>query len=228
MSGFDRYASTYQATVQSSIDFVGLDHDFFVQAKIAVLQELVTRHFGHSARPALLDVGCGIGQIHRWLLGRFREICGVDSSRQSIEEARRRNPEVRYEVSAGASLPYSSDTFDITTSICVVHHVEPATWLEFVVELKRVTRPGGLVCLIEHNPLNPLTRLAVYRCPFDEDARLLSARHARKLLRLAGLTGVGSEHFLLFPRAVPILRTVERQLGTLPLGAQYLAWGERR
>ena len=50
----------------------------------------------------------------------------------------------------------------------------------FVADMVRVTRPGGLVCVIEHNPLNPLTRLAVNRCPFDADAVLLRSGQLAK------------------------------------------------
>jgi hypothetical protein len=30
--------------------------------------------------------------------------------------------------------------------------------------LVRVVRPGGVAAIVEHNPLNPLTRLVVARC----------------------------------------------------------------
>ena len=53
--------------------------------------------------------------------------------------------------------------------------------------MRRVVRPGGLVCVIEHNPLNPLTRsLAVSRCEFDSDAVLLGASTTRKLMAAGG------------------------------------------
>ena len=227
VTAFDQYASTYQATVQSAVDFAGLDYGFFVRAKAACLKAMAAARFGRCARPSLLDVGCGVGTLHPLVTDSFGEIHGVDQSAESIEQASRRNPGGRYNVSAGPALPYRSGRFDLVAAICVVHHVPPADWLTFVVELKRVTRLGGLVCLIEHNPFNPLTRLAVLRCPFDEEAQLLGARRARSLLREAGLGPVGSEHFLLLPSAAPRLRAVERSLGRLPLGAQYVAWGER-
>ncbi|MER8766241.1 glycosyltransferase [Mesorhizobium sp. M0968] len=76
---------------------------------------------------------------------------------------------------------------------------------------KRFTRPGGVACIIEHNPYNLLTRLAVFRCPFDQDAVLLNAAKARCLF----------QHFLLLPLARPFARKIERALAPLPLGAQY-------
>jgi len=227
VTAFDHYASNYQATVQNAVDFAGLDYGFFVRAKATCLKAIAAARFGRSARPSLLDVGCGVGTLHPLVTDSFGEIHGVDQSVESIEQARRRNPGGCYDVSAGPALPYRSGRFDLVAAICVLHHVAAADWPMFVVELKRVTRPGGLVCLIEHNPFNPLTRLAVLRCPFDEEAQLLSARRARRLLREAGLGPVGSEHFLLLPSAAPRLRAVEGWLGRLPLGAQYVAWGER-
>ena len=94
-----------------------------------------------------------------------------------------------------------------------------------VAEMRRVTRPGGLVALVEHNPWNPLTRLAVARCPFDDDAVLLGARAARGLLTAGGLAAVRSRHFLVLPATGPWVTAVERPLRALPLGAQYLAVG---
>jgi SAM-dependent methyltransferase len=228
VTSFDRYARTYEETVQRSIDFAGLGYDFFVQAKAIRLEQLARAQFGPSARPSLLDVGCGIGAIHPLLARTFGHISGVDSSPDAIERARRHNPTVRYSVNVGAELPFRSGAFDLVTAMCVLHHVPHEQWPCFLQELKRVTRTGGLVCLIEHNPLNPLTRLAVWRCPFDADARLFGARTARRLLSAAGLTHVRSEHFLLFPTLAPAVTAIERGLGALPLGAQYLAWGQSR
>ena len=38
---FDSYDRSYGAVVQSSIDFLGLPHSFFMAAKAAVLRELI-------------------------------------------------------------------------------------------------------------------------------------------------------------------------------------------
>jgi 2-polyprenyl-3-methyl-5-hydroxy-6-metoxy-1,4-benzoquinol methylase len=223
---FDRHASTYGATVQRSIDFSSLSYQFFLRAKASILKEIANEQFGQGVKPSLLDVGCGVGLLHSLLADDFGPLSGVDSSAESIEQARQYNPQFEYRLNTGPELPYPSATFDIVTAICVVHHVSPAAWRSFISELKRVARPNGLVCLIEHNPLNPLTRLAVFRCPFDVGATLLTARRARQLLIDAGLAKVRSEHFLVFPSSSPAARAVERWLGALPLGAQYAAVGE--
>jgi 2-polyprenyl-3-methyl-5-hydroxy-6-metoxy-1,4-benzoquinol methylase len=224
---FDKYAPTYEDTVQRSVNFSGLAFEFFLKTKAVLLKEIVSRHFGEFARPNLLDVGCGVGRLHSLLANNFGRISGVDMSAESIEQARCDNPGVDYRINAGPDLPYDSESFDIVTAVNVVHHVPPVMWPTFIMELKRVTRLGGLVCVIEHNPFNPITRLGVLRCPFDKDANLLSARRARRLLTQAGLTNVRSEHFVLFPVSSSVTRVFEHWLGALALGAQYAAAGER-
>ena len=66
-----------------------------------------------------------------------------------------------------------------------------------IAEMARVTRPGGMVAIIEHNPLNPVTRHIVSRCPFDRDAVLLRCGTGARLLAGAGLEPGARRHRLL-------------------------------
>jgi ubiquinone/menaquinone biosynthesis C-methylase UbiE len=222
---FDDYDKSFGAVVQSSIDFSGLPHSFFTAAKADALLELIATRWHGVHKPHMLDVGCGVGEFHPFVRGMFGRICGADVSAASIAQARIRNPEVQYDAYVGQSLPYDSASFDLSLAICVLHHVPPAQWVGFLREMRRVVRPGGLVCLIEHNPLNPLTRLAVMRCEFDRDAVLLRAGRACALMADAGLHDVRSHSFLLLPSAAPLARRIEHGLRRIPLGAQYIASG---
>jgi len=121
--------------------------------------------------------------------------------------------------------PYADETFDLTFAICVLHHVAPGDWPGFVGELVRVTRPGGLVALFEHNPLNPLTRLVVNRCVFDEDAVLLRSGRLELLMDQHSVVGTSSRYLLFTPWRA--LRRLERRLRRIPLGAQYVTYGVR-
>ena len=177
------------AVVQSSIDFSGLPHDFFMQAKADLLGRVLRRRFGVAHAGRLLDVGCGVGTLHPYLAGLFDEISGVDISAPCIAEAAQRCPKNSYAVAAPGA-PFAGGGYDVTLAVCTLHHVPPKDWQAFVADMARVTRPGGLVCVIEHNPLNPLTRLAVNRCPFDDDAVLLRSGRSEALLRAAGAKNV--------------------------------------
>jgi ubiquinone/menaquinone biosynthesis C-methylase UbiE len=221
---FDSYRDIYGDVVQSSIDFSGLQHDFFRRAKAALLRELIAEKLG-TANPVMLDVGCGVGSFHPLLRGMVGRLSGIDVSSQSIAQARAENPRNEYRAFDGKRIPYDGASFDLATAVCVLHHVAPDEWSGFIAEMRRVVRPGGLVCVIEHNPLNPLTRLAVMRCEFDRDARLIGASKTRKLMAAAGLHTVDARYFLLLPWESAPARRIERILRHLPLGAQYASFG---
>jgi ubiquinone/menaquinone biosynthesis C-methylase UbiE len=222
---FDAYDKSFGAVVQSSIDFSGLPHSFFTRAKADALRDLTATRLPGIRSADALDVGCGVGEFHPFARGIFGRLCGVDVSAASVAQARRRNPEVEYQVCDGDTLPYGSASFDLSIAICVLHHVPPRRWPGFLGEMRRVVRPGGLVCVIEHNPFNPLTRLAVARCEFDRDAVLLRAGRTKALMADAGLRDTRSHYFLMLPSEAPLARRVERTLRGIPAGAQYIASG---
>ena len=223
---FDKYRSNYRDVVQSSIDFSGLPHSFFMRAKVDVLREVIAQRLG-TAKPAVLDVGCGVGSFHPLLRSTVGRLSGIDVSSASIEQARAANNDVDYRDFDGVNFPFEDAGFDLATAICVVHHVSPDRWKDFFREMCRVVRPGGVVCVIEHNPLNPLTRLAVFRCEFDRDAALISAGSTREIMSKAGLSKIDTRHFLLLPWEAKPARRIERALSRVPLGAQYAAFGTR-
>lgn len=221
---FDSYRSNYRDVVQSSIDFSGLPHSFFMRAKADLLRELIAQRLGPE-KPAMLDVGCGVGSFHPLLRGMAGRLSGIDVSSDCLTQARINNPDVDYPDFDGQRFPFENASFDLVTTICVMHHVAPADWTHFMSEMRRVVRPGGLVCVIEHNPLNPLTRLAVSRCEFDSDAVLLGAGTTRKLMAAGGLRQIDSRYFLLLPWETKSARDIENALSRMPLGAQYAAFG---
>lgn len=220
---FDDYRTSYQDVVADSIGFSGLKHDFFMKAKADLIERRL-RSEGFLApgmKRHALDIGCGIGTMHPYIRDLFSSVDGCDVSAESIERARRDNPYVRYRAYSGKRLPYPDESFDFALTVCVVHHVPPAEWPCFFSEMRRILRPGALACVIEHNPLNPATRLAVLRCPFDEDAVLLRNSTTRRLLATAGFASISHEFFCLLPSAGRLARRFERTMSNVPAGAQY-------
>lgn len=218
---FDAYAHSYDQAVNDSLAFLGMKVDYFTRVKAAYLTDLLARHFGDTARLDLLDVGCGIGNYHGRLIDQVRTISGTDLSHDCLAQAARQNPEVAYRQYDGTRLPYDDGCFDAVFTICVLHHVPPAQWPGFVAEMKRVTKPGGLVVVFEHNPFNPLTRRVVSNCEFDKDAVLLRQSGTRALLRAAGLSDVRSRSIISILSIGRISRQFDLLLGRLGLGAQY-------
>jgi SAM-dependent methyltransferase len=220
---FDQYAGSYKAIVEQAIGFCGKGIDFFTALKAEHLLRMAARFLGPLQELEVLDVGCGVGQTDRFLRPHVKELCGVDVSTEAIQLAQAHNPDVRYLAYDGSNLPFSDNTYDLAFAMCVMHHVRPEEWSDLLGEMKRVVRPGGIVAVYEHNPLNLLTRLAVARCEFDRDAVLISRRMMRQLMGAIQLDVVGSPCILFFPITGRLVRLLESYLGWLPMGAQYAA-----
>ena len=217
---FDRHKDTYRQEIQKSISFIGQNMDFFTQVKVDCLLDLARRMIGDPTRLKVLDVGCGVGVTDYYLTGHFRKLYGIDLSPGVVRKAKALNPKASYRHYAGRTLPYPSNSMDITFAICVMHHVGPDKLARFSSEMARVTRKGGLVVVFEHNPWNPLTQIAVSRCEMDDDAILLRSREVEKLLERNGKI-VEKRYILFTPFSVRPFRFLAPFLGKFPLGAQY-------
>lgn len=225
MNAFDYDREGYVAEVENSIGFIGQDLDFFTEAKARNLIDIAGRRLGPPEGLRVLDVGCGVGLLDEQIVGAFGQVVGADSSIVELKTAKDRTPEASYAGADGGNLPFADATFDVVVAVCVIHHVPVDSWNAFLDELQRVTRAGGLVVVIEHNPLNPLTRLAVSRCSFDEDAVLLGRGRVKKLMRQSELRVAEARYILFFPWRARFWRRIEPALRGLPLGAQHLTVG---
>jgi SAM-dependent methyltransferase len=224
---FDRYSDGYREQVQRSIGFLGQDHGFFVRHKVRHLVRLTRRWVGEPLHLSALDVGCGVGLTDSHLTGVFGRVHGVDVSRGSLALAAQANPTVRYQGYDGERLPFADDAFDVSFAIGVVNNVTVPDRERFIREMGRVTRSDGLVVVFEHNPYNPLTRLAVDRCEFDDGVTLASRRSTSRFFAGGGMELVHQAYVLFFPWAFPGSSRVERWLRWLPLGAQHIVAGRR-
>lgn len=202
--------------------------DMFERGRIADMLDIMRIHSAVPARLSnCLDIGCGIGTSHSRITPYVASLSATDVSAEAIDLARRANDEVDYRVQSDGAIPLPSESFDFGTTVCVMHHVPPDQWRSFVSEAWRVTRPGGLFTVYEHNPLNPMTRWAVWRCPFDHDAVLLRAGAVRKLLRDQGFEIVTTRYLFFVPLDRSWARKFDRLLRWLPLGAQYVVCARR-
>jgi SAM-dependent methyltransferase len=227
MSEFDRHASNYSRLVQDSLGIAGRSHDFFMQVKADLLLRLLESQ-GNPSAARVLDVGCGVGLMHRWFDGRVAEVHGVDMSEESITEARKNNPASRFALTDGKTLPYEDARFDLAFAVSVFHHLPPGQWSPFIAEMKRVVRPKGIVAILEHNPLNPLTQFIVRGSILDVNAALLTPWKTSQLLGSNDFHEVRTEYFLFTPFRHKVARKIDRYLAKVPLGAQYVSYGKRR
>lgn len=214
-------AESYEHQVEDAIRFARRDHEFFVAAKARVLLDLVDRRLRDRGPIRALDVGCGDGRLDS-MLEPLEELHGVDVSPEMVAAAAGTVPRGRFRVADGTRLPFADGAYDLTFTVCALHHVSPAERFAYMSELARVTRKGGLVLVFEHNPLNPLTRLVVRRCSFDEGVVLLGPRSLRRLAQATSLAVEETRYILFFPWSRGPFPRLERWLAPVPAGAQYV------
>jgi SAM-dependent methyltransferase len=213
---FDKFAGDYDRLLAQALPAGAADTRYFAEHKVL----LMARQLRGRRVATVLDFGCGPGRSLP-LLGRYfagAKICGFDPSESCLAAARERFPGATLygrldEVPAGG--------FDGVLLANVLHHVSPPARAETLRRVARLLAPGGSVFIVEHNPLNPLTRRVFERCPFDADAVMLPRREVRALGQAAGLKLAAAGYTLFFPPALRVFRRCEALLAWLPLGAQH-------
>lgn len=218
---FDLLADQYHAQHKANVAITGEAPEYFAQYKIADLAALVQGKGIAAGR--VLDFGSGIGNSVPFFRKYFPgcQLACADISARSIAIARARFPGDEKYLLVHRALALPANSQDIVFSACVFHHIDHQEHHHWLKELCRVVRPGGLLAIFEHNPLNPLTVRAVNTCPLDVNARLIRATTLRERAMAAGWDDVQVDYKLFFPSLLKPLRPLERHLGWLGLGAQY-------
>jgi SAM-dependent methyltransferase len=219
---FDAFASDYRSLHSANVRLSGADSAYFARFKAEQLQR-----YEKNETLRFLDLGCGDGLVDQYLEGLFPmwELDGIDPSATSIGVARSRSSSrTRYHVQETSELPFETAHFDIVMLASVLHHVAEHLQDSLIAEVLRVLRPGGRVYLFEHNPYNPVTRYFVRTCPFDVGVTLLTAKRSIRLFQRHGFEKTACRYLLFFPRArwLRWLLPLEKRLGWLPLGGQYM------
>ncbi|HJY63250.1 MAG TPA: class I SAM-dependent methyltransferase [Ignavibacteria bacterium] len=224
---FDDYVDTYKSKIQHSIDFIGQDVDFFIEIKAHMLLELAEKYLGKLDKINVIDIGSGVGLVDKYIAPYFKSLTGIDVEGGVIDKASENNSGITYLLYDGKRLPFDDNTFDLAFAINVIHHVPVEKWQNFVNEMQRVIKPGGLAVIFEHNPANPLTRKVVSGCEFDFDAVLLPHKKIKALFNNSGLKIKEDAYIIFFPLKNGLFRIIERFLKWVPLGAQQYVAAEK-
>ena len=225
---FDELPASYDDLLRDPLrnQFTGQDSMFFHRRKSELIRGFFRRRKIDTSGLRYLDVGCGQGELLNLLQGDFKHSTGCDVSVEMMRQIT--GIETRVQADP-LQIPFEDGAFDLVTAVCVYHHVPPASRPSLTQEIRRVLKPGGIFCMIEHNPRNAVTRLIVSRTPVDADAILLPASEARSLAEGAGLLPLEQRYFLYCPQMLyRYVGWMERMLGKLPLGGQYAVFSSKR
>ncbi len=216
MEHFDRFAERYSEILNENVRITGEDSAYFAVYKA----RYIARQVGSSFAESILDYGCGVGALSRALkrLLPHARVDGFDPSRSSIEKV---EPSLRAQGVFTWDRGRLGKEYALIVLANVLHHIRPENRQETIRDLRRRMGPRARLVIVEHNPINPLTRWAVAHCPFDEDAVLLRPGESVEYLQRAGLDSARVDYIVFFPHPLRWLRRLEPQLRWCPLGAQY-------
>jgi SAM-dependent methyltransferase len=227
---FDALADHYAAGCDDKLKtLIGCSQERFLAIKLDLLLRCLDEAGVSPDDPDVryLDFGCGTGDFVNLVAGRSArwslEACDVSGG--MLREAERRHPALASAVTfwdcEASAVP--AGAYDLITVICVMHHIQPASWESKLRELWDGIRPGGSLFVFEHNPRNPVTRFMVWREPIDKNAVLIDPSTMASMLSGLGSPDLDITHFLFLPPRMPGLRTLEGPLARLPFGGQYMA-----
>jgi SAM-dependent methyltransferase len=138
--GYDRVAADYAREFADEMDQKPFDRKMldWLAEKVAGLGPIC-------------DLGCGPGQIARYLHRRGVETCGVDLSPAMVRHARALNPDIPFEQGDMLALSNVPDeTYGGIAAFYSLIHVPRPRLVDALRELKRVLRPAGTLLVTFH------------------------------------------------------------------------------
>jgi SAM-dependent methyltransferase len=138
-TSYDTDAHEYAEKYKDEMDHKPFDRD--------CLDRLV-QEVGESG--SICDMGCGPGQIARYLHRQGVKTLGVDLSAKMVEEARRLNPEIKFHQGDMLSLPDEAKSWGGIAAFYCIIHIPREQIVDTLREMKRVLKPGGVLLVTFH------------------------------------------------------------------------------
>jgi ubiquinone/menaquinone biosynthesis C-methylase UbiE len=155
---FDLIAEEYSSRIHEASYRYYLDF-----TKDALFKAIKSNHKKLSALRGL-DIGCGIGDFTSAVAVLVKNMVGTDLSPGMISVARKRHSKrIRFITSKSDKIQFSDSTFDFCMAVHLFHHLAKEQLIEKTIkEMKRVTKIGGTIVVVDVNKKNPVSRLIQY------------------------------------------------------------------
>jgi ubiquinone/menaquinone biosynthesis C-methylase UbiE len=174
-TSYDRVAEEYAAEYFNELHRKPFDRD-------------VLNAYAESVRGPgeVCEIGCGPGQIARYLKDRGVTMRGIDLSDEMIKCASRLSPDIPFACGNMLSLNADDESFAGIVSFYAIIHLERADLGTALKEMQRTLQPGGKLLLAFHGGEGELHRDEWYEKPVSVDVRLYRSDEMRSHLEVAG------------------------------------------
>lgn len=173
-TSYDRVADVYAETIFHELDKKPFD------------REILTRFAASAGRGPVIEIGCGPGQVARFLHELGVDVSGVDLSPAMVEQARLLNPGVRFRVGDMTALEPEDGSVAAIAAFYAIVNLPGDLRREAFREMARVLAPGGLLLLSFHVGGEVLEERKFLGRPIEMNFYLLDPGMIRAELETAG------------------------------------------
>ena len=149
------------------------------------LLDVFAQRVGHGP---VCDLGCGPGQVARYLRDRGLDVVGVDLSAGMVAEARRLNPDVTFLQADMRRLPVEDEAWGGIVAFYSLIHVPRTEVPAILKELHRVLKPAGQLLVAFHLGDTTVRAKDWWGIPVDMDYTSFLPEEMQAYLRDAGFS----------------------------------------
>jgi SAM-dependent methyltransferase len=174
---YDRLAEEYARRIFDELQHKPLD------------RELLDRFAKQTkGRGEICDIGCGPGQVARYLRDAGASVFGLDLSPGMVGQARKLNPDIPFGEGNMMSLDIADGTLAGVAAFYAIVNIPKQSLPVVFREIQRVLCPGGLLLLAFHTGDEVLHENELWGQKISMDFLLLPPSEIKRDLEAAGFT----------------------------------------
>ena len=174
-ASYDRVADEYARRIFDELQYKPLDRQLLDRLAASVPEGGI-----------ICDLGCGPGQIARYLHERGAQVIGIDLSTQMIEQARQLNPGLEFKQGNMLALDIEDGAWAGIAAFYSIIHIPRDEVVTALHELKRVLQPGGWLLVAFHLGTEVLHLEEWWEQPVSADFVFFQAPEMQAYVQAAG------------------------------------------
>jgi ubiquinone/menaquinone biosynthesis C-methylase UbiE len=181
-AGYDSVAEHYASEFFEELDRKPFDRELLDNFAADILKQ--------SGSGVVCELGCGPGQVARYLKDRGLNMRGIDLSPEMVRVASRLSPDIQFSAGDMLALDLPDDSLAALVLFYSIIHIQREDVTRALREMKRVLSPGGIVLLTFHGGEGELHRDEWYGEKVSIDFRLFTAAEMAGWLAEAGFADI--------------------------------------